>query len=445
MQRAITGLELIQGETARLIPVASEKALEGRATSILLATLAVVENFAAAILRTVGQRVGSRASIQCFTEVVLSQDGDQKDRPDGLIVVTVGKRTWSALIESKIGNAVIDAEQIQRYLALARQHKIDAVITISNQFAALPTHHPIKVPKTATRTVKLFHWSWTSLLTQAVYQIDVEQDIDPEQRYILQEFCRYFSHASSGVKTFDAMNKEWREVCLTVKNGGKLLKASNEVKNTVGAWNQEQRDIALLLTRELKAPVSVKLRKSHRDDPEQRLKDDCADLVKTNCLSSIFVIPDAASDLTVTANLGLRTITCMMELQAPADKKSTKARVNWLLRQLQRSSDGTIQVVAKWPGRMHDTATSLEVLRVDLNALQCENQRLAPSRFQVVLVRDLAGKFSGAKTFLDGMNLAITDFYRAAGEHLKPWTPTAPKMPVKDDNVEEFKPSEVNT
>ncbi len=433
MALEIAGFELIQGEPARLIPVASEKALEGRATSILLATLSVVEHFAAAVLGTVGQRVGSRASIQCLTEVVLPQDGNTKDRPDGLIVVTVGKRRWSALIEAKIGNAVLDADQIQRYLALARQHKIDAVITISNQFAALPTHHPLKIPKTATRTVKLFHWSWTSLLTQAIYQLDVEQDIDLEQRYILQEYCRYFSHTSSGVKTFDSMNKEWRDVCLTVKNGGKLLKTSDEVKNTVGAWHQEQRDIALLLTRELKAPVSVKLKKPHRDDPERRLKDDCSELVETNCLTSVFVIPDAASELTVTVNLGLRTITCVMELQAPEDRKSTKARVNWLLRQLKDSSEPSLEVIARWPSRAVDTCAPVSILRENPSALQSDNSSLTPHKFQVRLVRDVAGKFSGAKTFLEALNGAVIDFYRQAGEHLRVWTAPAPKLAKSEE------------
>ena len=74
---------LKSGEKARLIPVGSEKNQERRATSVFLATLTVVEEFATTMLSSIGQRVGKRAKKECFTEVVLAQDGDKKDRPDG--------------------------------------------------------------------------------------------------------------------------------------------------------------------------------------------------------------------------------------------------------------------------------------------------------------------------------------------------------------------------
>ena len=434
----------MRGEVARLIPVGTEKNIERRATSVFLATLSVVEQFAAAVLGSIGVKLGSRSSISCYTEVVLPQASGKLDRPDGLIVVRSGKRVWSALIEAKTGTAELSNDQVEKYLALAKLNKIDAVITITNQFVALPTHHPIKVPKIATRSVSLFHWSWMSLRTQATYQLDVLQDIDPEQRYILNEFVRYFSHPSAGVKTFDAMNSEWKNVCQTVKNGGRLHKASDEVIKTLGAWHQEQRDISLLLTRKLKAPVTIRLKPSHKADPEQRLKDDCAELVDTQCLQCRFEVPDAASDLHVTADLARRVICCSMEVAAPTDKKSTKARVNWLVRQLQKTENTTIQIVAKWPSRVKDTAKTLQALRDDPAVLQCDNPSLVPSKFQVQLVRDLAGKFSGSKTFLEGLNDAVADFYRDAGEHLKVWVAPAPKLAdVMSESSEQVVPVEL--
>ncbi|WP_417462046.1 hypothetical protein [Kordiimonas sp.] len=429
-----TSINLVRGEVARLIPVGSEKNVECRATSILLATMSVVEQFASAMLASVGQKIGARSQLSCYTEVVLPQASGKLDRPDGLIVLRTGKRVWSALVEAKVGNAQLNEEQVQKYLALAKLNKIDAVITISNQFVALPTHHPIKVPKVATRSVGLYHWSWMALRTQAIYQLDVLQDIDPEQRYILNEFVRYFMHPSAGVKSFDAMNAEWKTVCLAVKNGGRLNKNSDDVVKTIGAWYQEQRDISLLLTRKLKAPVSVRLKPAHKNDAELRLKDDCADFVEGQSLSCKFEVPDAANDLQVTADLARRVVCCSMEVAAPTDKKTTKARVNWLTRQLAKTENGALQIVAKWPSRVKDTAKSLEILREDPAALQCENPGLVPSRFEVMLVRDLAGKFSGSKTFLEGLNSAVEDFYHEAGEHLRVWVPPAPKLLKSDED-----------
>ncbi len=54
-------------------------------------------------------------------------------RPNNLLIITMGSRTWSASIESKIGNAELRRDQLEEYLDLAREVGIDAVITISNQ------------------------------------------------------------------------------------------------------------------------------------------------------------------------------------------------------------------------------------------------------------------------------------------------------------------------
>ena len=74
------------GEQARLIPVGSEGKKEGRATSVLLANLSAVHEFAQVLLGAIGIRVGSRANIDFYTEIVLrDKAGKEKLRPDGLI------------------------------------------------------------------------------------------------------------------------------------------------------------------------------------------------------------------------------------------------------------------------------------------------------------------------------------------------------------------------
>src|SRR3546814_5897684 len=119
---------------------------------------------------------------------------------------------WSSDVCSSdlIGKAEIEAEQVERYLTIARAHKVDAVLTISNQFVALPTHSPLSLPKASLRGVELFHWSWMHLLTEAELLLENQKVAQPEQRYILAEMDRYFSHPSVGVSTFDRMNSEWK-------------------------------------------------------------------------------------------------------------------------------------------------------------------------------------------------------------------------------------------
>ncbi len=133
--------QLTSGQLARLIPSISDSKKEEKATSIALAAFMAVPEFAAAVLGGIGVSVSKRTKIECYTEVVFKQAAKEGDRrPDGLIVVKTGSRVWTALVESKIGRAELQKDQIESYLTLAKQLKIDALITFSNQFAPSPSH-----------------------------------------------------------------------------------------------------------------------------------------------------------------------------------------------------------------------------------------------------------------------------------------------------------------
>src|SRR3546814_4451779 len=84
-----------------------------------------------------------------------------------------------------------------------------------------------------------------SLLTQAQLLLGNDRVEPAEQRYILAEMVRYFSHPAVGVSTFDRMNSEWKDVNAQVQAGAKLSKSAPAVENTVAAWHQEGRDTCL--------------------------------------------------------------------------------------------------------------------------------------------------------------------------------------------------------
>jgi hypothetical protein len=46
-------------------------------------------------------------------------------------------------------------------------------------------------------------------------------------------------------------------------------------------------------------------------------------------------------------------------------------------------------------------------------------------------VRDLAAKFSGAKTFIEALEEAVPYFYEQVGQHLRPYVATPPKIKVE--------------
>lgn len=444
MMTALPGF-LKCGDTARLIPVLADTNREQRIASIFLSLLPQIPSLAHQVLSTVGLRVGKRTKIDTFTEVVLKESDNAINRPDGLIIVSTGQKNWSALVEAKIGTARLDEDQVQRYLEMARANGLDAVITISNEFVARADHSPVSVPKTLLRKVDLFHWSWTWIATQCeilAYRGAVE---DAEQAFLLDEIRRFFDHPSTGIQRFTQMGKSWRDLNQAVTNDATLKKTSQEVEEGVACWFEEERDLCLQLSRHVGQPVETVIERKLRDDPTARLKYGINNLVADRSLTSAFRIPDSAGDIEVKADLALRTVSASMRIKAPQDRKSTKARVNWLLRML-KEDDARILILAHWPGRAPATDAALSLLREDPEALQSDNGDATPHAFEVRLVERLGKRFAGSRTFIEDVERIVPAFYDLVGQHLRAWQPPPPK-PVKsnitsDDDEAEIEPTE---
>lgn len=421
---------ILSGESARLIPVVADTSREVRATSVLLAALQSVPAFAKAMLATVGQSVSIRSTLSGFTETKLAgKDGNIDCRPDGyLLVERGGKTTWSALIEAKIGNATIDEQQLRRYIAVARTNNVSAVVTVSNQFVALPTHHPIKLPKSVTRNVEIFHWSWMHVLTQALLLMGSKDLENQAEKYILGETIRYFSHPSVGASTHDRMNPEWRELVSQVQAGATIGRTSDVAVNTVEAWHEETRDLALLLTRRLGETVTLRLSRAEQRDPALRTKQAVEMLTDRYTLECTFVVPNAASPINLVCDLRRRAVEVSMRLAAPADRQRPTSRLNWLLRQLQKTDPAGIHLRVNWPGRTPATQATLEAARNSSESLLAEASNALPSSFDVLLIRDLAGKFSGRKTFLEEVEAVLPYFYEQVGQHLRPYIAKPPSV-----------------
>jgi hypothetical protein len=276
------------------------------------------------------------------------------------------------------------------------------------------------------------------LLTQATLQLGNEEITDRDQRVILNEMVRFLSHPSAGVKGFDQMPAAWTDVTHTVQAGGTISAKSDAAQEVVGAWYQETRDLSLILSRQLGEDVSVRVPRAHVRDPELRMKTDLQTLATENCLRTEFDVPNTAGVIEVCADLRKRSVFASMRVAAPADRKSTKARLNWLVRQLQKSKPEGIHIRFIWPGRGHATQHPLTALRERPEI--AEEADKVVSSFEVVFARDLGAKFAQRKNFITELEQALPEFYEQVGQHLKAWQPTAPK--IKEDRTE---PSDVST
>jgi hypothetical protein len=432
---------LVRGERARLFPVLADTSKEGRSLSILLACLANVDEFGRGLLETIGHRTGPRTKIEAYTEVCFPADkDDRRSRPDGLLVVTTPGREWKALVEAKIGNADLDAAQLEGYLEIARDNGVDALITISNQFTSAPAHHPVQLSTNARRKIELYHWSWMHVLTEASLLLMNDEVSDRDQRFVLNEMVRFFAHVSAGVKGFDQMPACWTDLVVSVQAGAAPTANTPEVREVVSAWHQATRDLSLTVSRQLGREVLAKLPREHLRDLDARAKADAARLSEERSLGATLVVPGAASPLELCADLRARTLTVSMHLKAPEERKGSKARINWLLRQIPEIASGEIYLRLYWPGRSGHTQKPLSTICQSPDAAAEERSGQVVTSFDVLLVRDLGTRFSQRKNFIAELEVSIPQFYEQVGQHLRAWQAAPPKLAS-----ERVEPASVNT
>lgn len=423
------------GSKARLIPVVADSKKEERATSVLLSMFMFVPQFAEAVLNEAGAKVGQRSTINCYTEIVFNNKDFNNLRPDGLIVITHGKKSWSALVESKVGSNDLNKEQIENYLDLAKSIGANAVITISNQFATLPTHHPVSVSKNKTRSVDLFHFSWMAVLSKAVVISNTKDISDREQAFLLKELVRYLNHQSSGVSAMTGMNSNWKDICTQVQQGAMLKKTSTETEETVSSWHQLFRYLAVDLSMSTSSKVAIVVSKAQANDPAAKLQEDIHVLTTIGALSGELNVPNAASNISVIADFTRRVLTVSMKVDAPKDKSRPTAPINWLVRQLKSIENKDILIRVVWPGRVSDTQEGLLTVLEDSNVLVPDGMKDLPRNIIVMRVIDLGAKFKQPKNFVEQVLSSVSDYYRDVGQHLNKWVPKPPKAKEKNESV----------
>ena len=431
---------LKNAQRARLIPTVADSSKEERIVSILLATLSVVRPFAERFLKICKVQMGKTSHLDSYTEVKFpTSEKCHEGRPDGVVKLLTRKNIWTAFVEAKINKVEIDEAQVHKYAELARAYGVNSVITLSNQFVSLPTHHPYSVPKRLSNRVDFFHMSWVSVLTQA--HLALRDSMEREQEFILREMVRYFDHPGSGVRPFDEMNQEWRSLVHGVRDGQKFRKSSQEIEKAVASWHQEERDVCLMLSRRMGAHVDIRIPRRHQIDSDLRHRDMCDSLIVSQKLQSSFTIPNAANDLEVVADLQRRTISCSMRLDAPKDRKRTAARINWLMRQLRNVEAEGVTVRALWSGREPQTQAPLSEIKADSKCLESERADAVLKSFEIVMINDLSSRFSGRRTFIEDLERSIPEFYDRIGQHLRPWIPPPPpiekRRPSADSNIVE--------
>jgi hypothetical protein len=431
---------------ARLIPTSGingAEEQERRATSALLAVLSAVKEFGRGFVKPFGAPAGT---LECFIEVPFML-GEKRLYPDGLIRVTRGSTTWTALVEVKTGPNHLATEQLENYLDIARDNGFQAVVTISNEIPAVAGQHPTKVDKRKLKKVALHHVSWSQVLAEAVMQKEFRGVADPDQAWILGELIRYLEHSKSGALEFDDMGEAWVGVRDQV-TAGTLRTNDKGIAEVVARFDALLRFASLQLGRQLGTEVVPVLSRKEAADPLLRAQSLATSLCTTGQMSGAIRIPDTVGQLVVTADLRAGKVTCHVDVESPREGRAT-TRVNWLVRQLKNAPDGTRVEAFVAHARGSQAAELLSTVRENPSSLVLDPAKELRS-FRLAVSGNLGSKRGrGRGSFIDSVLTTVDAFYVDVLGNLRAWSAAPPKLrpvsPEPTDLDDSVRPALVST
>lgn len=395
----------------------------------MLAVVEAVRDLSTAMFSPLGASKAQRAEVRCYTEVPFKLGtGKHASRPDGLVQVSYGKSTWTALVEVKTGTATLDADQINGYWDIAREQNFDAVVTISNEIAPSKDTHPTDGLKVRTNSkVQVHHYSWTALLSMCEVIKEHHGVDDPDQAWILGELIRYLRHPNSGATAFDDMGPDWVAVRDAARDHA-VRRNDPAARDIAHRWDQLLRFAALRLEADIGQPVTQQLPGAQREAPK-RLQYLVDRLTSDGVLDGVLRIPNTVGDLELSVDLRARRITAAVAVTAP-DDRGGRARCTWLASQLDGDVDRRLVVEAFAKNARSATTATLEQVRDDKDCLLGEDKK-DPVRFRLSLTREMGvARKTGraAQGFIDSVLALITDFYGTVIQDLTAWSPKAPKI-----------------
>jgi stress response protein SCP2 len=403
-------------QPARLFPVAgigSGEEQERRATSALLAVMSMVREFGGALTVKCG---APRGTLTTYVEVPFGQD-EEAYRPDGVLQVTRGQKAWTALVEVKTSTGRLDAQQIDRYVEIARSRGYDAVITISNELTGGDADHPVAIDRRKLRKVALHHLSWDQIRAEAILTARHRGVADATQGKVLEEFIRYMAHARSGMGGLGDMGPSWVKVREAVK--AKTARATDKATGEVSARFDE---LIQHLGHHLSGLLGVEVQAlPPRETPDHAGRRQ--QLADSGLLFGRLKVPGAADVIVVGADLRSDKVSASITIPAPRGDTRAQTRISWLLRQIPDDAKDSIRIEAHQAGpRATSTAALLVKARQDLSCLLPQDQREIRA-FTISLDLPLGAKrAAGTGTLIGSVKTVSTTFYADVVQHLRLWT-----------------------
>jgi hypothetical protein len=413
----------IKLQQARLIPTlktGDEMAL----TSIFLTTVKLVKEYRDGIFKSI--KLSRTGKAYYYTEACFSDIS--KSRIDGLIiVVTKGIICDACFFEMKNKNNGIDKSQIEDYLSISKSLKVNKLVTVSNEFVADSTHSPVKVK--VPLNISLYHFSWTYLITKGrllLFKNDLKIQ-DDDQVEIMTEALYYFENSVSGICGYIQMKAGWKELAESIRTQ-KTLKVSDQyIEEAVLSWYEEEKDMALLLSRKL----GVLVKSSPKN--KESVKRDIKKISKDNCLNGELIIKNAVSDIKLLAEFERRMVSMSIKLTPPLDK-GNKAKITWIGKQVENCKRKNELLFLKLASELIIEAdikyaqANLKVKLTELDTLAELTKDKEIQAFKITLNRGFGTNFASVKKFIVLIETMALEYYEGIVQHATSWNRPTPKI-----------------
>lgn len=413
----------IQVQPVRLIPTlktGDEMAL----TSIFFAALKHIKEYRDNIFKEL--KLSRAGRVYYYTELCIPEI--DKSRIDGLIIIVIkGVIKEAALFEMKNKNNGIDKSQVERYLEFSKKLGIGQLVTVSNEFVADSTKSPIKIR--IPKSIRLSHFSWTYLMTigQLLLFKNDNNIEEASQVEIMKEVLYYFENPISGVSGYTQMKSGWKDLAENIWAQKPLKQSDQYIEDAVLSWYEEEKDMALLMSRKL----GVLVKSSPK--AEGSLKNDIVKIIKKNYITGLLSIKDSVSDIKVVSDFERRTVSMSVKVIPPLDK-GTKGRINWISKQLQNCKkksevvfnqiDSSIWIEAD----IKFAKTSLKIKLSELENLAELANGKEVQAFHIVLIESYGANFASSKKFVTLIEKMILIYYEGVVQHMTNWNRHAPKI-----------------
>lgn len=373
------------------------KKTERTLLSVFMRVLDTMPLVRAEFLGMCGYGAGRTCSYESFMEATFPNGKLPDSRPDGLLICQRGKTGWSALVEAKAGDSKIRSEQIQEYADLASQIDVDAIISISNEFARNPTELPFHLPANKMRKRSFYHFSWPEIRAM-IERMTRDPELTELEGAVLHDVVEFMWDPSSGIVTFDQMPKEWSDFVQSSGVGVGFSAKTPGITEIVRGWHQERRDLRTKLAHATSLDVDFRHEAGVRADFGQILNYDRKRLADEYELTAQYYFKTSKVALSILAELQDRKTTLSVDLPVP-DGKGAKALTTWIAKVTEDFARSKTTLIFTWKGKGNERAITMDQLHSDPLQLY-DGQREPPKSIRLIRQVHDVKRFRSRKLFI---------------------------------------------